>query len=580
MQLGQGRPLIIDALLKAFGDEEQTVRQVIVRALGEIKQATLTVIETLLKALGDKEHSIHQDIMQVLVQLGQEHPVVIDILFKTLGGNNEVIRQASAEILGQIKQMTHRVVHALFKTLRDQNFLALTGRLMQSGVAFGTAVEAEFELDDLFKILGTNHEAIYQTTVELLEHLGQIEQVNLIIINNLLGFLRNKNLFVRVAAVRGLGEMKQTTPPIINALLRTLNNKDWGVCRSAAQVLIQLGQECPPIIDMFLATLKNKYKNICKTAMEALGEIKQPTPVVTKALIQALGDVRQEVRQAAIQALGQFKPTPLIVDALLQTLEDKENDFICQAVVTILGQMKYVTLPFDMLFRFTPPITTFQTNTQDTTLLQQVLCYTQGRLKTLIRSEQPTFDLKPLRDLPRDMTLKRDEFTLTLACSDKKQQKQDDNDEITTLLQTVIAFTRYVLNPLSFSCQLHHTTLVFVSETTSVLTDIQSLLEALHVWVSLQPLAKKPSLKETSEETLKLLPSDEKKVPLPFKTLFKSSRSSRRPKAPLGFNLSIQELSQRSSKNKSSRVQTITLFTTTVPYHEVFRAIVIRYGIL
>ncbi|RKY29568.1 MAG: hypothetical protein DRP68_07185, partial [Candidatus Omnitrophota bacterium] len=149
----------------------------------------------------------------------------------------------------------------------------------------------------------------------------------------LIEVLKDKDLYVRKAAVKALGEIgsqeiaSHLRETIIEALIEVLiKDESWDVRYTSAYVLIRIGS---PAVPYLIKVLKDKEKFVRQVTAGVLGEIGAQEAV--PYLIGRLKDEDEFVRLAAAKALEKIGSQEIashlretIIEALIETLKDED----------------------------------------------------------------------------------------------------------------------------------------------------------------------------------------------------------------------------------------------------------------
>ena len=280
----------------------------------------------------------------------------------------------------------------------------------------------------------------------------------------------------------------------------------------------------------------------------------------------------ENVHSSAVLPPKNIKQTASIFTSIYLLTKKLGNEY--QDAIKVLKKLEY-QIPLENIFRFKPPLVILQAETWDVELIKVALRNTQGYLEQLIIEDKPAFDLKPLRALQNGFTLQLISQTLTLQLNSKLKTQQEN---IKLLQQYCGAFISYLFDPSRFTFQLEQEAVVIFSKDESLLANIKDIFEALQIWASLQSPVKESSLKIISEKVLEIEPlkpslPEKKQAPPALKVASQSplGQPILRPLPKPKVSLKPSSSKPESFQGKLEDIQTLTLFTTTLAYRDVFR---------
>ncbi|MGJ3246849.1 MAG: HEAT repeat domain-containing protein, partial [Elainellaceae cyanobacterium] len=305
----------IDGLIKALEDQNSSVRQSAVEALGKIPSNA--VIGSLVKALEDQNSSVRWRAATALGKIPSN--TVIDSLIKALEDQNSSVRRRATEALGEISSDV--VIDDLIKALDDQN-----SAVRQSAVEALRKMPSEAAINGLLKALDDPDLSLRQRVAKTLE-----KMLSEAATDGLIKALDHQNPLVRQHAVEALGKMPSEAAT--DGLIKALDDQDSGVRWKATAALGEMPSETAT--DGLIKALDDQDSGVRWRATAALG--KMPSETATDGLIKALDDQDPSVRWRATAALGKM-PSETATDGLIKALDD-QNSSVRQNAVEALGKM-------------------------------------------------------------------------------------------------------------------------------------------------------------------------------------------------------------------------------------------------
>ncbi|MFB0560443.1 MAG: HEAT repeat domain-containing protein [Candidatus Lokiarchaeia archaeon] len=274
-----------DVLLNMLGNDNPFIRRLAVLSLG--KSGDPTVFETLKGLLNDKQDEVREAAIRVLNFFPSEN--IEEFSIKALSDPSPEVRIAAAEVLGKIE--SSRAVEPLINALKDK-----------------------------FSKFG---EDFYEIRSEAARALGEIGDVRAV--EPLIQALKDKDGEVRLRAAEALGKIgdERAVEPLTQAL-KDENKYYVKHVRESMEEALQCIEEKKKE-ESSIRALSDPSPRVRIAAAEALG--RNGSSRAVEPLINALeGDPSPRVRMIAAEALGKIRDTRS-VEPLIKALKDRFLEF-------------------------------------------------------------------------------------------------------------------------------------------------------------------------------------------------------------------------------------------------------------
>lgn len=355
-KLGQlGHPNAVLPLIAAIKDptEEQEVKNVAIRALGQIKD--VRAINPLIEALDADDPSIGQHVAEVLIQFGQNAAAPMIAVLERASGPGQ--RTWAARILGRLQ--AQEAALALIAALEDHN-----EKVRQAAALALAAIKDKRAIGPLTTMLLNDPVALVREKAA--QALGEMADES--VIESLKAGLADLNYETRLAAMKALEGMKDKAAAIFFEVLDQ-PGKEGAAAAAAAlermgfvhQLIEELGQtEISEDDKAFNLLLKIAKTGVVETLAHNLRHqnalVRQHLcrilklarhPRSLEALMQtAKDDLDPNVRAQALEALiamGDPKTTPLLSLALKDEKIARAN--LLEALAFLPQQIKTALIP-------------------------------------------------------------------------------------------------------------------------------------------------------------------------------------------------------------------------------------------
>lgn len=290
----------LPALLRALKDEDSTVRDWSVLALGQVgdAKAVLPLIEVM---KGDKEASVRAFAAKALGEISDKQAV--EPLISTLHDEDGLVKTYTAESLGSIGDK--RAVAPLCKMLskeieKPEFFEAPLGSESRNSIVCSAALLALGDIggDKAFEVITQAlQDKSPQIRMAAVTALGRIDDDRKLEL--LLKLLKDESPTIRSTAAVVLGRVGGEAS--VEPLLKVLDDEEAGVRMSAAIALWMLGNKkaADPLAKLWK---EDEDKKVQLYAAYALYKIRE-TKVVLDFLIEALKDNDISIRESVTRML-------------------------------------------------------------------------------------------------------------------------------------------------------------------------------------------------------------------------------------------------------------------------------------
>lgn len=341
--VSQKDPKIIMPLIEAVTDSPSISGRIYAaKALGEIKDERS--IEPLIKCLRNKEEN-EEVLINAAISLGQiKNERSIEALISCLKDNavNFYVRREAARILGQINEP--RVIESLISVISNMEIQNILKNL--TGQDFGRDqvkwqlwweenlnktsqhnVEMDkFSLEDLLAVILKDKNR--DVRLQAIKKIADIKDPA--VIDALSSLLKDEDLYVKMAAIRGLGR-----------IMAEVQNEDPDIRKAA--IRMDMGKvKKPEVIEPLIALLKDENPMIRIVTAQSLApmiiEAGSNDEGVSSALLVTVRDSSPEVQMAVIEAIGGIKHIDA-VKFLFRVMRIKKFEFRSE-VINIIGKRK------------------------------------------------------------------------------------------------------------------------------------------------------------------------------------------------------------------------------------------------
>ena len=296
-KLGPKAKEAIPALVQAFQDREESVRDAAVASLVKIGPGVvpLVIVEYPREKTRRYNGSPRPCAARVLAEMGTDARDAVPLLIKDLGHRDYGIQTEARNALVKLGAVSRP---ALLETARDTSS-TLASHALATLAKMGPEVAGD-ALPLMIKAL------------------------------------EDRDWVRRQSAVHAIGQMGKAARAAVPALAKALSDISGHVGEGAARILGELGPDAKEAIPALISCMKNGAR--VRTASEALGKI---GPVAIPPLTKALEDENRNVRRGAAQGLGHIgEPASKAAGALAEALRKDDERFFRQTVLWTLGRVK------------------------------------------------------------------------------------------------------------------------------------------------------------------------------------------------------------------------------------------------
>jgi ankyrin repeat protein/HEAT repeat protein len=345
-------PKILSTLLNAAVDKDWNVRFAAIKGLGKLVKVAAghapEILPTLLRAAVDKDRGVCSSARDALVELAKiapEHaPKILSTLLNAAVDKDWNVRFAAIRALGDLAKASPDHAPEILPTLlraavdKDRGVCsAARDALVElAKVAPGHALEI---LPTLLSAAVDQESGVRYAAIKALVKLlkaspNQAPEILPI----LLIAAGDKETFVRKAASDDIDKLVRVASghaTILPLLVRAVGDKDWQVCEAALRGLGELVKvspgHAPEILPLLVIAVGDENESVRKAAIHALGELVKVSaghaPKILPLLLNAVGDKNEYVRSAAIKALGELvKVAPGHASEILPTFLSAAGD--------------------------------------------------------------------------------------------------------------------------------------------------------------------------------------------------------------------------------------------------------------
>lgn len=331
---GIGKPAehAVPALEKLLRDENVTIRIMAADALCNIDNSRGdTVIPVLMQALGDEDIVIRHDAVSALARIGANTEAAVPALIVAFEDENSSVRAEAAEALARIGVPA---LPALIQALDNESSLVRGTAAYALGGIGEPAKGAVPALADALRDERT--EGTYTVSFRAAVALVKIGQPA---VPALIQALVDPSSLARANAAYALGEVGYASGGIgelaeeaLPALIEMLRDKDKEARGRAAYALGGIGE---PAIPALIEALNHEDRDVRSNAAYALGRIGEPAKDAVPVLMKAMSN-DDYVRLGAAEALGKIGEPA--VPALVEALNHEDED-VRRNAASVLGKI-------------------------------------------------------------------------------------------------------------------------------------------------------------------------------------------------------------------------------------------------
>lgn len=334
----------VEPLIQALKGKEYDVREAAAAALGMIGDAR--AVEPLVQALKDNSNFCDRVLKEAAEALGMIGDArAVEPLVQALKDKHPDVRNAAVKALTKIgKPSVELLIHAL----KDEE-------------PYVRDLAAEYRATDwAMKEIEKSWPDVRNAAAKALTQIGwqpkdEVEKIWYFLasrawdklvelgkpsVEPLIQALKDKNWYVRVAAVEALGKIgdARATEPLIQAWMDDEYESSssscsrlpmqWEISKKAAEALGKIGE---PAVVPLIHALKYRKSDSALEVLKTLGKIS------VEPLIQALKDEHRVVRKSAAVVLGEIGDKR-VVEPLMQALKDNNYE-VREAAAMVLGKI-------------------------------------------------------------------------------------------------------------------------------------------------------------------------------------------------------------------------------------------------
>ena len=227
-------------LVARLADEDVTVRQNAVKALGQIGSPLEVVMPALNTALHDANENVVREAARSLGRIG---PSAYPILLSAFASTNHVVRGYVAQMLGEIGPPAEPAIPALIDALADP---AANIRYL-SAIALGRiGPQAEAAVPGLVAALADADASVRCHSADALGRIGRPAEL---VVPALISALAGQDDSVRHRAAEALGGLDGPAELLVPALIQLLAEERDVVRTKAAEVLTKIGEHALPALN-------------------------------------------------------------------------------------------------------------------------------------------------------------------------------------------------------------------------------------------------------------------------------------------------------------------------------------------
>jgi HEAT repeat protein len=324
--LGAATKPLLDALIAAAKDPDETVRSKAIWALGVIDPTADAVVSTLLDAMKGSDNAVRGAAASALKSAPARaaiYPLILALqdreasvrskaadalarpdagfavprLIQLLGDRDEAVRNAAGRALEAIG---HNAGRALVKASKDQD-----ADIRDRAILILEKLDSNEALTLQIEALRNEDASVRKSAVSFLGGFAVGPQANTIA-SELIKALKDRDASVRTSAAHLLGAFAYNHT-VASALIEALKDQDSHVRYTAAQSAIRVHGDPKPVIPILIAALKDQDPIVRHDAAATLGSLGYLGPdakAAVPAILKLLDDRSLDVCKAAISALG------------------------------------------------------------------------------------------------------------------------------------------------------------------------------------------------------------------------------------------------------------------------------------
>jgi HEAT repeat protein len=330
---------VVPVLMAALEDPDEMARGCATRALGMIGPTAQKAVPALLGVLQSARPGHRRDAAEALGRIGPAAKEAVLPLTAALKDQDREVRIEAAHALALIvpdRARTLVSVSDLVAGLREQS-THVKYRALQALATLGPAARAA--LPDVLAILPNQDAALRSGGCYALGAMGFAPESA----SALIAALKDKDLYVRLAAASALGELGPQAAAATTPLEACLQDGDAGVRLVAAGALARVDPaQAEQCVRLLVAGLQRQDPSLRLYSVRALWKCGRPKEAIP-ALVTALQAPDASVRNLAADVLGDFGPAAREAVPALRALRDNDPaDNVRQTAADALRQIEHL----------------------------------------------------------------------------------------------------------------------------------------------------------------------------------------------------------------------------------------------
>ncbi|MCA9127840.1 MAG: HEAT repeat domain-containing protein [Planctomycetales bacterium] len=322
-------------LEKNISSDNELVRLVVIRALGDLRPFEPVQIAHLESAVHDPAWQVRQAVIQATVHIQNASPQLQEDILAATNDPAELVRAAAVGALGQLDIASNLFMSAAERSAKDES--ARVRAAVADAIA-SSKLKSEV-VNDL--LLGLCKDVTASTRKSAINALsakgtGATDSAKSVLSDTLINALADDDFDVRTAATQAVVTLKLRDDRILHALTSNLQGTDELSIESLA-ALSGFGSQAATAIPEVTSLLAHKSVLLRRYAVETLADIEGDAPALVTKLERMLDDADWDVRRTAAAALGDMGPTakPAVAKLFEMLKNEEDSDFASGALRAI-----------------------------------------------------------------------------------------------------------------------------------------------------------------------------------------------------------------------------------------------------
>ncbi|EKV00453.1 HEAT repeat-containing protein [Leptolyngbya sp. PCC 7375] len=317
--IGPSAYAAVPVMIETLQDGDELVRENAVITLGQIGPEARDAVPELIEVFQTQDLDLSVHAANALGQIGPDARDAVPAIITVLEDQDSDIRAIAAEVLGEIGPDAHAAVPALIAALSDQNVFL---RRRAASALGEIGPDARNAVPALINALQDSDDGVQSNAMTALGNIGPAAEAAV----------------SALIAAEATSALSQIGPAAIAELIKSLESDDITIRRNAAFILGEIGPEAQAAIPALTKTLQGEDAKLRGLSLFILATLSTDESRVIdgSSIVPELRDMSRDnnadLRILALYALGEISDSQALADALVEAFKSDDVDILLTAV--------------------------------------------------------------------------------------------------------------------------------------------------------------------------------------------------------------------------------------------------------